>query len=235
MTDSAHHLVSRLTRAAEAAALGAHGVRIDIAGTGIDFHSDHRQGIRIAETILGPYCDITEITDSTGIRANGAGGGARPEAGRWRVVSAMVERFGAVADELVAALEADGVASTPVRRWPGDFSVARHDLGPGQTVIRHYEPFTGLTVFDRDAHTMYYLRPDEAFDASHTEHVLKYPLRTCLRLLGLCQVHAAACHYRGRGLLLMGEKASGKSTLLCRFLERGARQMSNDLGFVRPR
>jgi hypothetical protein len=213
-------ILSTVTRLAESAAAAGHGVHIGIAGAGIRFLSDHPDGIQVARAILGPYCEVTGVT------------GGEPEA--WTVVSAKIADYAATAAELASALVSEDVPREPVRRWPGDFSVDRHDLDPGYSVIVHKRPFSGFTIFDRDERTIYYLRPGDAFDVSHTEHVLKYPLRTGLRQSGLCQVHAAACEFRGRGLLLMGEKASGKSTLLARFLSRGARQVSNDLGFVRP-
>ena len=121
-----------------------------------------------------------------------------------------------------------------MRRWPGDVDAERYDLGPGWSVVVHRQPFRGLTVLAAPERTLHYLRADAAFDASHTEHMLKYPLRTTLRQSGFAQVHAAGAVHRGRGLLLMGVKASGKSTLLAQLLRHGAAQVSNDLSFVRP-
>jgi hypothetical protein len=199
---------------AHARAACRHGVAVELAGESVSFWSDLRCGADIAHTIFGPYCAVRDVS-----RADGG----------WRVASAEVPELPVVTETLVAG------AGPPVavRRWGGDFPADRYDLGSGRCVVVHRQPFVGLTVFLRDERELYYLRPGAAFEIPHTEHVVKYPLRVGLRLAGFSQVHAAACSFRGRGLLLVGQRRSGKSTLLMRLLSRGARFVASDLSFVR--
>jgi hypothetical protein len=137
-----------------------------------------------------------------------------------------------VKDRLVDELTAGVGSAVPVRRWAGDVPADRYDLGLGRYVVVHQRPFAGLTVFLRDERELFYLRSDAAHDVPHTEHVVKYPLRVALRQAGFSQVHAAACSFRGRGLLLMGPRRSGKSTLLMQLMNRGARFVASDFSFL---
>jgi hypothetical protein len=203
----------------------AHSVLISVGGRSVRFWSDHPGGIHVARTVLGPYCDVTEL-DGTGT-PNG-----NPY-DLWTVTSARVDGLAAEMVRLTERCAAASISPMPVRRWPGDFPSDRYDLADGYAVVVHWRPFVGMAVFSRDDRELHYLRPDSAFDVSNTEHVLKYPLRTMLRQAGLSQVHAAGCVFGGRGILIMGEKGSGKSTLLAQFMSRGAQQVSNDLSFVR--
>nr|WTA00134.1 hypothetical protein OH820_34835 [Streptomyces sp. NBC_00857] len=199
----------------------AHRMVLTLAGQGVRFWSDIQQGLRVARTILGPYCDIEN--------------GASAEHGadrHWTVYSYRLPDYSATVERLLKVFTAAGISPVPIRRWPGDFASDRYDFSAGRSLVVHRRPFLGLTVFSRDERTLRYLRPDNACDVSHTEHVLKYPLRVTLRQAGAAQMHAAGCAFRGRGLLLMGHKGSGKSTLLCRLMSRGARQVSNDLSFA---
>lgn len=212
-----------------------HGVAIDIGGQGISFWSDDQAGLAVARAILGPYCEITSLAGpppalAPAARAPGGGPSAWPP--RWTVTSARAEHLRERILALADLLARSGLTPLAVKRWPGDFTAARYDLPNHWSVVVHDRPFTGLTIFCLDECELHYLRAGEEFDASHTEHVLKYPLRTTLRQAGLAQVHAAGCVYAGRGLLIMGEKASGKSTLLAHLMSQGADQVSNDLSFV---
>ena len=187
-----------------------HTVGVELAGARVSFSSDSPRGMRIVRTIFGPYCDL----------------GPRRRDG-WQVLSARVRDLG--------PLIPDGPPRRSVRRWAGDFPADRYDVAPGRSVVVHSRPFAGLTVFDRDEREILYLRPGAACEVPHTEHVVKYPLRVVLRLAGFAQVHAAACSFEGRGLLLLGPRRSGKSTLLFQLLNRGARFVASDMSFVRER
>jgi hypothetical protein len=187
-----------------------HSVRVELAGASVSFSSDSAHGVRIVRTIFGPYCDL-----------------GPPEHDGWRVLSARVRDL----ERLIP----DGPPPKSVRRWAGDFPADRYDLAPGRSVVVHSRPFVGLTLFDRDERELVYLRPGAAYEVPHTEHVVKYPLRVALRQAGFAQVHAAACSFEGRGLLLLGPRRSGKSTLLFRLMSRGARFVASDMSFVRGR
>lgn len=232
-------VLDRLSAVAEPAQRYEYGVNVELAGQTVRFLCDAPYGVRVAREILGPYCRVSELPADERHCAAPATPSAPLAAGdTWTVLSSVVEDLPALIEQLVRRAAAAGGSSartTPVsiRRWAGDFAADRYDLGPGVSVVVHQRPFVGLTVFRRDERRISYLRPDAAFDVPHTEHVVKYPLRVTLRQAGFAQVHAAGCLLRGRGLLFMGEKGSGKSTLLTHCMSRGARQVSNDLSFVR--
>lgn len=194
---------------------GREQVLVRLAGQSVLFRCDDPAGTRVVEAILGPYCELSG-----------------PGPADWTVSSAPVPGLGELADRLEREWAAAGLVPRDVRRWPGDFDSHRWDLPEGRTVVVHRRPFLGLTVFSAADRELTYLRADAGFDASHTEHLVKYPLRTTLRQAGFAQLHAAAAYYRGRGFLLLGEKAAGKSTLLVQLLLRGAEQVSNDLAFA---
>ena len=195
-----------------------HGVAVELAGESVSFWPDSADGLRIVHTIFGPYCAVRDVSPDD------------PEPSeRWHVASAEIPDLGAVTDELVAGAG----PPTPVRRWGGDVPADRYDLAPGRALVVHHRPFVGLTVFLRDEREIHYLRPGAAYEIPHTEHVVKYPLRVALRQAGFSQVHGAACSFHGRGLLLMGPRRSGKSTLLFHLMGRGARFVASDLSFVR--
>jgi hypothetical protein len=191
-----------------------HAVRVELAGARVSFASDSARGVRIVQAIFGPYCEVE----------------AGPAEG-WRVLSAKVGDLPRLAERLMAGAP----PPRPVRRWAGDFPADRYDLAPGRSVVVHSQPFAGLTLFDRDERELVYLRPGAAYEVPHTEHVVKYPLRVALRQAGFAQVHAAACSFEGRGLLLLGPRRSGKSTLLFRLLSRGGRFVASDMSFVKGR
>lgn len=196
----------------------AHAVAVEIGGRRIVVAVDRPEGIRIVEAIFGPCCSLTPAP----------AGAAAPD-GAWHFVSAEVPGLAAVA----AAVAAAGGRPVTIRRWAGDDDAQRYDVDDGVSVVVHRRPFEGLTVLLRDRRRVFYLRPSPAFDVPHTEHAVKYPLRVALRVGGFAQVHAAACSFEGRGLLLMGRRRAGKTTLLVQLVRRGALQVANDLSFVR--
>jgi hypothetical protein len=218
--DAAETVARLVERAREAS---RRGVAITLEGQRVAFWTDLEQGVRVARTIFGPYCAVRDVT-----------GTDRPATG-WRVSSAAVPSFAAVRDRLVDALAASSGPPLPVRRWAGDSASDRYDLGPGRSVVVHRQPFAGLTVFLGDERELFYLRSGAAYEVPHTEHVVKYPLRVALRQAGFSQVHAAACSFHGRGLLLLGPRRSGKSTLLLHLLNRGARFVASDFSVVHGR
>lgn len=212
--------VERLTGRARAS-LGR-GVAVELAGQRVTFRSDRPEGARIVRTIFGPYCAL-------GDAGTGAGG---PPHGHWQVASAKLDDLPAAVDDLVRSITAAGGAPVPVKRWGGDDWADRYDIAPGRAVVVHRRPFTGVTAFSAADRELWYLRPDDAFDVPHTEHAVKYPLRVTLRQAGFSQVHAAGCRFRGRGLLLMGQRRAGKTTLLMNLMSAGADFVSNDLSYV---
>lgn len=210
--------IAAVTRLIDSAPAPRHGVTVTLAGRTVLFRSDLPAGTAVAHAILGAYCDVEEALPQTTAADR-----------EWTVTSvwvpALVESLERLENELT-------ITPVAVYRWAGDSPADRYDLAPGYAVVVHRRPFTGLTVFSLGERKIWYLRPDVAFDVPHTEHVVKYPLRVVLREDGFAQVHAAGCAYQGRGLLFMGEKGRGKSTLLGQFMNHGARQISNDVAFA---
>jgi hypothetical protein len=203
------------------------GIRFSIAGQVVDFFADSPTGIRVAQTILGPYCETSRPPVPGGRDGAKAGHGAG-----WTVATIARHRVPGIADDLCAAL--DGTPATgQARRWPTDFDSDYYDIAPGQRVVVHREPFKGLTLFSRDARRILYLRAGDDHDVSHTEHCIKYPFRVLLRRAGFSQVHAGGFSLGPRGVLVVGEKGRGKSTLVVHAMGRGAKEVSNDLGYIR--
>lgn len=202
-----------------------HEICLSIAGQMVQFRSDVRSGITIVETILGPYCDVVLPAGPSGV------GAAR---GVWAVDTVSQPGYAERTAELREVLARDNRQPRPVRRWPGDDEALRYDLCAGECVVVHDLPFRGLTFFSRDERRIRYVRPSAELDVRHTEHVAKYPLRVQLREAGFSQAHAAACRYQGSGMLFIGQKGRGKSTLLVQAMGHGAQQVGNDMGYIRP-
>jgi hypothetical protein len=120
-----------------------------------------------------------------------------------------------------------------ITRWDGDFTALRADWPDGVSVVRHTEPFVGLTIFAEPIRLAVYLLPeDERLSIHHLEHLLKYTLRVRCWRAGGVEVHAATCVYRDRGLLLMGERKSGKTTLAMHVVSRGGYLLGSDLALL---
>jgi hypothetical protein len=123
--------------------------------------------------------------------------------------------------------------TVPVKRWGGDFLAERVDLPDGVSLVDHREPFVGVTVFAADSRLVAYVRPeDRPLNVPHFEHSCKYPLRVQHWPRGRVEVHAAACSYRGRGVLLMGFRRAGKTTLAMHLMRRGGAMAGSDLGLL---
>ena len=121
-----------------------------------------------------------------------------------------------------------------ITRWDGDSVALRADWPGGVSVVRHSQPFVGLTVFAEPLRLAAYVLPeDERLSIHHLEHLLKYTLRVRCWGAGGVEVHAATCVYRDRGLLLMGTRRSGKTTLAMHVVSRGGFLLGSDLALLR--
>ncbi|MBI2170227.1 MAG: hypothetical protein HYU28_12135 [Actinobacteria bacterium] len=196
-------------------------VVVEIAGQVVLFETDDDGAVAIVETILAPYCRVDSVY-----------GGAPVEAG-WHVTSTACDALADIMTSLREQFAKAGVTPTPIRRWAGDATADRFDTWPFSVAL-HDDPFEGITIFEVPTRSVHYLRPGSESDVPHTEHVVKYPLRVSLREAGFAQVHAAGVVYRDRGLLLLGQRAAGKSTLAMRLMAAGASWVGNDLVYVRP-
>jgi hypothetical protein len=120
-----------------------------------------------------------------------------------------------------------------ITRWDGDPVALRGDWPDGVSIVRHREPFVGLTVFAEPLRLAAYVLPeDERLSIHHLEHLLKYTLRVRCWGAGGVEVHAATCVYRDRGLLLMGTRKSGKTTLAMHVVSRGGYLLGSDLALL---
>lgn len=195
---------------------------VRIAGRAAAYWADAPQVAQIIAFVFGDLAQVTSGADD--------GGPAGPGCD-WKVYfAAMRADLEALLPEEAMALAEPGVV---IKRWKGDHEAVRLDLGGGVSVIRHEEPFRGLTLFDAGARRVAYLRRDAAANVPHVEHLLKYPIRFCLREAGFSEIHAATVSYAGHGIALIGYRKSGKTTLAMHILAAGGRMVGSDLALIR--
>lgn len=196
-----------------------HGADVVLAGQVVHFYSDSAEGMRIIQAIIGPYCTVSEVSELT-------------DHGNDWTVTAISGAANPAANAL-REMTRNEQPSCQVKRWAGDDAADRYDLDSGTCVIAHQQPFEGLTVFSRQARRITYVRWADPLNIPHTEHCVKYPLRSMMRFSGFAQAHASSFSYQSRGVLVTGEKGRGKSTLLIQAMTNGAKQVGNDMGYVR--
>lgn len=121
-----------------------------------------------------------------------------------------------------------------VKRWGGDSDAVRLVSPDALTAyIVHRVPFHGITIFSGSSRTLFYLRKArEPVNIPHLEHLTKYALRTQLWTQGHVEVHSAICIYRGKGVLIVGQRRAGKTTLAMNLLARGGRLVGSDFGLI---
>ena len=157
-----------------------------------------------------------------------------PDAAAWRVGCLRSdELYDAWSRRFDSAVSA-GCPVAEVRRWDGDSTALRADLADHVAVVRHATPFTGITVFAQPVRLSAYVMPAaERPSIHHVEHLVKYPLRVGCWTGGGVEAHSATCLYRGRGIVMMGFRHSGKTTLAMHLLSRGGGLLGSDLGLLR--
>jgi len=159
--------------------------------------------------------------------------GARPETGDWRVACIRSDDLHGLWSRHWEAAAGSGSPLVEVRRWDGDPTALRADWPDRTSVVRHRDPFVGLTVFAEPLELAAYVLPeDEPLNIHHLEHLLKYTLRVRCWRAGGVEVHAATCVYRNRGIVMMGSRRSGKTTLALHLVSRGGRLLGSDLALL---
>lgn len=117
--------------------------------------------------------------------------------------------------------------------WRPDFPSAFLFLSPDFTVVRHTAPFKGLTILLGKERLLVYVRPEaEPAFIPHIETVAGYLWRVGLWQTGHVDVHSAMVRHRGCGLVMIGPKRAGKTSLAMHFLARGADLLGSDFGEV---
>ena len=204
----------------EADAAVRYNLSVGLAGCETSFFTDSRWAADSMRTIFGPHCEVSEVQPTEpSLRTE------RPSL--WRVISAMLPEYQSYLSSLPetfarAQLYADVVGQRAVTE-------------EGWTLVVHKGPSFGLTVFCPEMRLTYLLRPDNRIDVTHTEHLIKYPLKIALRMRGDGVIHSSACDYFGTGIVMIGSKGSGKSTLLMHLLAAGANYLGNDTVYVRSK
>ena len=178
---------------------------------------------RARETLFSVFGRQARVTDA-----------GRPDAAGWRVGCLRSdELYHAWSRRFESAVSA-GCPVTEVRRWDGDPAALRADLADHVAVVRHTTPFTGITVFAQPMRLSAYLLPAaEQPSVHHVEHLVKYPLRVGCWTAGGVEAHSATCRYRDRGVVMMGFRHSGKTTLAMHLLSRGGGLLGSDLVLLR--
>jgi hypothetical protein len=159
--------------------------------------------------------------------------GAGPRAEGWRVGCIRSDELVRAWSEHWERAAASGPEPVEIRRWDGDPVALRADWPEQIAVVRHRSPFTGLTVFARPLELAAYVLPEaEPLSIHHLEHLLKYTLRVRCWRAGGVEVHAATGVYRDRGIVMMGSRRSGKTTLAMHLLSRGGSLLGSDLALL---
>ena len=201
--------LERLVTRHHLATLSLHGVSVGVS-------SDDRAALGALQFVFSSQADVRAPT--------------QPAA--WRVGSFRSNRLTERWSQLHSAT-ARAISSREVRRWGGDSPAKRIDVTDELSIVLHTQPFPGLTVFSRPRKMLVYLRRETMpLNIPHFEHSSKYPLRIQNWARRKIEIHAAACRYRGRGLLLIGFRRAGKTTLAMHLLARGGFMVGSDLGLL---
>jgi hypothetical protein len=117
--------------------------------------------------------------------------------------------------------------------WRPDFPSVFLALSPELTVVRHTDPFRGLTVFMNDERLIVYIRPEaeQAF-IPHVETLAGYVWRCAMWNAGFLDLHSAMVRYLGQGAVIIGPKMAGKTSLAMHFLARGGDLLGSDFGEI---
>jgi len=206
-------------RAALCAATGRFNV--DFRSRKLRVISDDDNARAILDHTLGTPAKVTAMTPSD------------LAAGDWTVAILASDRIAdfAGAPPVAKAIQ-DGLGLTDY--WRGDFSCAPLVLSAQRALVRHREPFDGLTFFDRGEKLIVYLHPRGTRPfIPHCEHLVTYVARATGWRRGYLDVHAAFLRYRGKGLALLGKRQAGKTSLAMHFLQRGGDLLGSDMAQIR--
>lgn len=115
-----------------------------------------------------------------------------------------------------------------VKRWRGDVEHQRITTPGGTIIVLHTASFRGITIYMRKERSIYCIFKTDP-DISHTEHVIKYPARTEGRKYGIFDCHASSITMDGKGVIFLGQRRSGKTTISTELVNMGGKYLSNDL------
>jgi hypothetical protein len=193
--------------------------QIDLHGVSVCVFSSATNDVGVLDAVFGSQARVTEPRFGT-------------DAG-WRVGAIGDDAFYQTWLRLYEEYLAGPTTPIEVKRWGGDSLAAEVRPAATAAIIKHDRPFRGLSVFSEPRRLAVYLRPaSEQLNIPHFEHLSKYALRVQHWRQGKLEVHGAACSYRGRGILLMGFRRSGKTTLAMHLLSRGGLIIGSDLALL---
>ncbi|MBA9036823.1 MULTISPECIES: phosphoenolpyruvate carboxykinase (ATP) [Rhizobium] len=113
--------------------------------------------------------------------------------------------------------------------WRPDFAAAFLALTPDLTVVRHKEPFAGLTMLVPDERLIIYVRPrSEPIFVPHVDTLAGYIWRCAMWRDGSVDLHSATVSHLGCGIVIIGPKMAGKTSLAMHFLAHGAQLLGSD-------
>ncbi|QDM25249.1 hypothetical protein FNL56_03100 [Tardiphaga sp. vice304] len=202
-----------------AAGSAAHRFRVDLKPERVDVRSDDERAGTVLEHVFGP-ANLTLV-------------GPAEAAADWTVAAVASDRYGetlqAFADE-AQDLSAPGLAEY----WRGDFIAEPLSRSAQRAVVRHVQPFDGLTILRRDRKLLVYVYPlgTRPF-IPHFEHLVAYVLRLACWQRGYVDVHAAFVRYRGKGVALIGTRRAGKTSLAMHLLQKGGELLGSDMAELR--
>jgi hypothetical protein len=196
-------------------------VHVDLHGARSRLSTSDPRARRAVHYVFGRQADVEDVAVSDG------------EA--WRVGCIRSDALCREWSKRCEAATVSGVEPIEVRRWDGDPVALRTDWPGHVAVIRHRTPFNGVTVFAEPLRTAAYILPEgEPLSIHHLEHLCKYTLRVQLWRAGGVEAHAATTVYRDRGIVMMGVRRSGKTTLQMHLLSHGGYMMGCDLTQLWP-
>lgn len=190
---------------------GAADLRVTMTAPGctVDFRTASPDEIDVARLLFGPYVTFA-ATQTADVHAT--------------VVSVALE-----APKLTQIIEQSRLA--PARLYGYVHGYAGDCASPGQPSLRAFS-VTGtrdLTLYDTEARLALRLRAKgTSSDVLHLEQLLKYPIRLGAASRGFINLHASAWSCNGTTVAAVGNKGTGKSTLVMSMLASGAAYLAND-------
>lgn len=195
--------------------------QVTLGAQRVDILSDHADAARILEHVFDAQAHVAASTEPPQTQA------------AWTICTLAVDDYPDLLNRL--AQQADGASQNGglADYWRPDFVAQPLERAPARALIRHAEPFEGLTVFDRDDRRIVYLHPAGApLFAPHLEHLIGYAVRSGCWEHSFVELHAAFIRYRGKGAALIGKRQAGKTSLAMHFLSRGAQLLGSDMAEI---
>lgn len=199
-----------------------HQFRAILHGHEVNFPSDEAETGEILEFLFDLQARVVPVEKAAGVSPAAA----------WRV---GIIRSDDLLTQWAGRGEVDPAGAFAGLRsyWRPDFPSAFLALSSELTVVRHTNPFSGLTFFMNDERLIVYVRPEaEKAFIPHVETLAGYVWRCAMWNDGFLDLHSAMVRYLGQGAVIIGPKMAGKTSLAMHFLARGADLLGSDFGEI---